>query len=109
MSPFLAHPGSPVSLDDALHADAAVATAGTKLARSRGEQFAQHDMWLCPVTDTSWVVRALNPVAGLRTILANIDELNGRFEMTSLTGNGDWDRFDTLDEALTKLVIQRSR
>ncbi len=81
---------------------------GMEIARGRAEEFARHDMWLSPMSDHSWVVRTLHPVGDESGLIGNIDERSGRFELTTLTGEGDWNRFESMSDAVAHLVRVRA-
>jgi len=81
---------------------------GMEIARGRAEEFARHDMWLSPMSDHSWVVRALHPVGDESGLIGNIDERRGQFELTTLTGEGDWNRFESMSDAVAHLVRVRA-
>jgi hypothetical protein len=81
---------------------------GMEIARGRVEEFARHDMGLSPMSDHSWVVRTLHPVGNESGLIGNIDERGGQFELTTLTGEGDWNRFESMSDAVAHLVRVRA-
>jgi hypothetical protein len=81
---------------------------GIEIARVRAEEFARHDMWLSPMSDHSWVVRTLHPAGDESGLIGNIDERSGQFELTTLTGEGGWNRFESMSDAVAHLVRVRA-
>jgi len=84
------------------------ADIGMEIARGRVEEFARHDMRLSPMSEHSWVVRTLNPVGEETGLIGSIDERSGQFELTTLTGEGDWNQFESMSDAIAHLARARA-
>ena len=81
---------------------------GMEIDRSRVEEFARHDLWLSPMSEHSWVVRTMHPVGDETGLVGSIDERSGQFELTTLTGEGGWNRFESMSDAVAHIVRARA-
>ena len=79
-----------------------------ELARDRAEQFARHDMWLSPMSEQSWLVRTLHPVGTESGLIGSVTERGGAFEVTTVAGEGDWNKFESMSDAIAHLVRVRA-
>jgi hypothetical protein len=88
--------------------DAVPPVSEQDLARSRAEQFARHDMWLSPMSEQSWIVRTLHPVGTESGLIGSLTERDGVFEVTTVAGDGNWNKFESMSDALAHLVRVRA-